>query len=327
MFADSRTRKPGANYLITLVGPAAKRALTASARWEVVAVFRHSFYCRSREGSLICLGSSSIGGGPLNVVCDLPRRVNWNAEALNQGMAADFNGRTLRVDGRYAFDLATARNWRHVPLPVGWDIDGLTLGMQRLCRETLKRGPVNGLGSLIPSLVLPFSRREMGCALDESLARIALPAITSLYHWMTVGLSQGVRIAGAPPPPAARLVGLGPGLTPSGDDFLGGVMVALHAFDRRDVADNLAKWALALASKQTSAISFAHLACATEGLGADALHQTLAVLCLPKEGDLGESLNAIDAIGHCSGWDALAGVAATCQAHVETGSGRNANVC
>ena len=325
MFADSSPRKPGANFPITLVGPAAQRALTASARWEVVAVFRHSFYCRSREGSLICLGSSSMGGGPLNVVCDLPGRVNWNVEALNQGMAAKFDGRTLRVDGRFAFDLETARIWRHVPLPVGWDIDGLALGIHRLCKETSKRGPASGLGSLIPSLVLPFSRRGRGGALDESLARIALPAVRSLHRWMIVGLSRGGRIVGAPPPHAARLVGLGPGLTPSGDDFLGGVMVTLHAFHRRDMADSLANWALALASERTSTISFAHLACAAEGLGADALHRILAALCLPKEGDLGDCLNAIDAIGHCSGWDSLAGVAAACQAHVETGNGRKVN--
>ncbi|MEE9273883.1 MAG: DUF2877 domain-containing protein, partial [bacterium] len=58
-------------------------------------------------------------------------------------------------------------------------------------------------------------------------------------------------------------------------------------------------------------ISRAHLACAARGEGAAALHETLAALLGPDpEAALAAPLGTLDAIGHTSGWDALAGAAA-----------------
>jgi hypothetical protein len=123
----------------------------------------------------------------------------------------------------------------------------------------------------------------------------------------------------APPSEAAVLVGLGPGLTPSGDDFVGGALIALRYLSRNAVADRLADWALALAMTRTGSISRAHLTCAAEGAGAGALHALLAVVCAADGDRIARHLPAIDAVGHCSGWDALAGAAAACASVVESG--------
>jgi hypothetical protein len=105
------------------------------------------------------------------------------------------------------------------------------------------------------------------------------------------------------------LIGLGPGLTPSGDDLIAGALVALRAFLRADAAEQLGAWALRLAATGTGAISRAHLAAAGAGEGPEPLHRVLAAICAAPEVDLERELDAIDRIGHCSGWDALAGVA------------------
>ena len=109
---------------------------------------------------------------------------------------------------------------------------------------------------------------------------------------------------------AAGLVGLGPGLTPSGDDFIGGAMVALRILGRGDIADRLVDWVLPLALAGTSRISRAHLTEAARGEGAGALHGMIEAIVGPVGGDISSRLEAIDAVGHTSGWDALAGAVA-----------------
>ena len=140
----------------------------------------------------------------------------------------------------------------------------------------------------------------LGCLLTgrhNALAEHALPSIDALDQWLRHGL--------AVPPDAEALIGLGPGLTPSGDDYLGGMMVALHALGRDGQGRALWRWLQPRLAARTSAISAAHLAAAAEGEAHEVLHQVLQNVSPPS---------ALDAVGHCSGWDALAGAAAVLRA-------------
>ena len=101
-----------------------------------------------------------------------------------------------------------------------------------------------------------------------------------------------------------ELIGLGPGLTPAGDDFVGGAMIALRAYGKNAghaaLADRIAAWALPLAKERTNRISRAHLECAAAGEGHEALH---LFLCSYEQ----KHLEALARIGHTSGLDAAAG--------------------
>jgi hypothetical protein len=122
----------------------------------------------------------------------------------------------------------------------------------------------------------------------------------ALRQW----IASGAR--GHAPREAASLIGLGPGLTPAGDDLVGGALVALHALGRRACAARVAAWALRR-SRRTNRISRAHLACAAAGAGGAALHDFVNALLAGKR-NVARELAALDAIGHTSGWDAAAGV-------------------
>ena len=102
--------------------------------------------------------------------------------------------------------------------------------------------------------------------------------------------------------PDDALIGLGPGLTPAGDDFVGGAMIALRASGDVATADRIAAWALPLAAERTSRISRAHLACAAQGEGHEALHDWL-------NGFGDDAYRRLERIGHTSGLDAAAGAA------------------
>lgn len=139
--------------------------------------------------------------------------------------------------------------------------------------------PAQGLGSLV-----------LGA--HNALSGHAQPALDALDRWLV-----GNALANE----AEQLIGLGPGLTPSGDDYLGGMLVALRLTGRGVQADGLWRWLQPRLKERTSAISAAHLGAAAAGEAHEALHDVL-------NGEL--DLEKLDAVGHCSGWDSLAGAVA-----------------
>jgi hypothetical protein len=144
----------------------------------------------------------------------------------------------------------------------------------------------------------------LGCVIlgvHNALSVHAQPALEALEGWLA-GNALGHE--------AAQLIGLGPGLTPSGDDYLGGVLVALRWVGRGAQADSLWRWLEPRLPERTSAISAAHLAAAAGGEVHEALHDVLADLAAWETPDLLPSLSRLDALGHTSGWDALAGIVA-----------------
>jgi hypothetical protein len=144
----------------------------------------------------------------------------------------------------------------------------------------------------------------LGCTIlgvDNALSVHAQPALEALDRWLA-----GHALANE----AAQLIGLGPGLTPSGDDYLGGVLVGLRWVGRGAQADSLWRWLEPRLEPRTSAISAAHLAAAATGQVHEALHEVLDNLSAWQAPDLHPSLARLDAVGHTSGWDALAGVVA-----------------
>ena len=110
--------------------------------------------------------------------------------------------------------------------------------------------------------------------------------------------------------PDDALIGLGPGLTPVGDDFVGGAMIALRTFGEHALADRIAGWALPLARERTNRISRAHLECAAQGEGHEALHELLRALHKGKQA-IDRALAALSRVGHSSGRDAAAGALLT----------------
>jgi hypothetical protein len=181
-----------------------------------------------------------------------------------------------------------ARTWRPRALcaePSAGALDAL--------REAARaRLPEEGLGGLIAGSSTPLIEH----------ARASLGA---LERWLA-----GTEAA----PEAEGLIGLGPGLTPSGDDYLGGMLVGLRAFGRARLAERLWHWLAPRLNGRTSAISAAHLAAAAEGEAHEALHDCLETLLGAERADWSGPLARLAALGHCSGWDGLAGVLAALRA-------------
>ncbi len=274
---------------VALIGRHAARCLAALATrvGTVFAVFERSFYlCDEATGALACVGPTPIGAGPLNALAD-----DWPAPRLRAGDRVTPTATGCRPAGGPVIEAGMAE----IYAPPAAPILVRSHALDRLADKAARFARADGFAPLVARIA------------DRSsplLARAA-PGIDALVAWLD-GAAHG-----APPESAIDgLLGLGPGLTPSGDDFLGGMMIALRATGRRAAADRLAEAAMARADRATGRISRAHLAAAAEGEGAAALHEALAALGRADEATLDTALAALDRIGHISGWDALAGAVA-----------------
>lgn len=200
-----------------------------------------------------------------------------------------------RIDGQtLRLDLAGLDPWRP-PRPRHADVTALrsaACDLLALLRQP-RADPVwpQGLGSLLAGVRPDFP-------LDRAVERVGEIAAAC-----DRGDAQRVMVAAEP------LLGLGPGLTPSGDDFVGGVLFARHA-----VAPPGSAWAqaastiVARARDRTHPISAALLEDLAAGEGHEPLHDLVDALAQGAIEDAWAAVQQLGRLGHSSGWDMLAGV-------------------
>ena len=276
-----------------LVGPVALRVLGEGARGKVRAVFETSFYV-SLDAGWAAIGPTRLGAGPLNLLCEVWSSAAPLAAQVRCGDSAWVEHGSLHA-GALAIACAGAEPWWPEP-PAPWHFASLARGLA-LATDNLASQPIAGLGLLgldsgdrplpmLASAVAPLRYLDHLLRQDDAAARpIAADAI-------------------------APLVGLGPGLTPSGDDYLGGVLVALAAIGRTGLRDRLWRALAPLLAQRTVDISRAHLAAAAEGFGSACLHRALNAILAGAADDIAVAIAALASVGHTSGMDALAGVLA-----------------
>ncbi len=159
-----------------------------------------------------------------------------------------------------------------------------------LARHWRQLGEPRGCGGLLAGLQLPF---PLSARADSMHALAAAIAADDPAEFVAA---------------ASRLLGVGSGLTPSGDDFVGAALFTLAHLDGYDSRWRGAAAELTLiAQDRTHAISAALFADMARGESFQPLHDLLAA------GDLGamrEPAQRLAGIGHSSGWDMLTGMIA-----------------
>lgn len=285
----------------TMVGPVAARALRSGARGLVRAVFERSFYA-SLGTQWICIGSVSLGAGPLNLLCAPWHSVRAMHPILRVGDAVGVHDGELNA-GDFRLPLHTVQLWRLEPTCI-WSKASLARGLASFADALPPRLPDEGLACVLQpagthNLVTPVL----------NAARLPIRYLTQLVEEAATGLDADIDAERIAP-----LLGLGPGLTPSGDDYLGGVLVALSLIGQTRLRARLWQALEPLLVHRTTEVSRAHLAAAAEGFGSAALHDLLHAILSDATDKTSAGIAAVAAIGNTSGWDALAGAIAVLQA-------------
>jgi Protein of unknown function (DUF2877) len=279
---------------ITSMGPVARRTVARMGQGRVAAVFDRSFYIEYGD-EFVCIGVPALIPGPLTASADVPSGMNWASSGIRDDARVSGADGILSVGDRFRFHTRSAQQWSPPPFP------GLASGavpMDAVLSDVRAMAPTDGLA--------PILFRGAGTGPMSPVVNAAWPAHRRMSDWV---LKVAAGIDASPPEESVcRLLGLGPGLTPSGDDYLGGMMIALHAFGYGQAVERLYAIIDREAPRRTNRISAAHLAATREGWGAAPLHDMLNLLVTETGPPLPSLIYDVDRIGHTSGWDALTGI-------------------
>lgn len=201
----------------------------------------------------------------------------------------------------YAPELSTA-NWRQGDQARA-DQTGLRVGEQTLAwaqevRQENTRIPVRG--------EIPSELEQAWCLLrNKQKAAQTHPMVEEIYLRLRQAIQQlwGGILCGDREEVSLQCkacIGLGQGLTPSGDDMLLGTLAALHMY-RPDWAEFLGKEILPLTTR-TNDISRSYLELAVQGYAAT------PVIRAAEHPDSIESVELLLSVGHSSGCDILEGM-------------------
>lgn len=290
-------------FAVVVLGEFAHATLRAHASGTVIAVFRRSFYIQFGH-DVVCVGSLGLGKGPLNVLTVVPAGLAWPAHGVVRQQNVSRSGSMVMVGEHLRLDLNGADVWRPPALREFSRAD-LEKGLRLLAESAQRRVP-GGLGGLLTTLNKPSVPPGSE---NDALLQAALWPIAAVWQWLDAAL------AGSPesPPPTEGLVALGPGLTPSCDDFLCGVMATLNYLGHGEIAARLAASVLPVAERETSLISAVYLRCAAKGHASAVLYDAIESVLHGGRG-LEARLDAVHTVGHTSGWDSLVGAASVCAA-------------
>jgi hypothetical protein len=275
----------------TSIGIEAHRALSVSSRGRVAAVFTNSCYIRFARG-WACLGGSTLGRGPLNVPCTGAPH-DWRG-VIAPGSPVRVHSEALELCG-HVIGL-DAELWAPAPRPPS-TCTSRAAGVAALSRALPSSLPDGGLAGLL--------RPQLGSRTPVETA--AWPAVQALARWAALPEENE-----AEPPLHAvcTLLGLGPGLTPSGDDFLAGFLVALRAIGQSPRSTAMARMIDDHGSLLTSDLSTAHLHAAGVAGLSEALEYLLVAILAGERAAIEAKLIGLSASPHHSPWDALAGMVA-----------------
>lgn len=168
----------------------------------------------------------------------------------------------------------------------------------------IHEAPANSLAPLLAPTADVSEEIEGGLIADKILGRARQAAAD-----LQAALRQEDRPAARQP--ATALAGLGGGLTPSGDDYLIGVMHALWATRPAAEAEAWSELLYQQTIDRTGPLSTTWLNAAAHGQATGSWHQLLADLLSGSESELRATTRRIMAIGHSSGADGLTGFTQT----------------
>ncbi|MGD8553305.1 MAG: DUF2877 domain-containing protein [Anaerolineales bacterium] len=243
-------------------------------------------------GKLVSLVPRSVGNGPHNIVVPIKR---FDSPPTTQDPVT-WNGSAINVDG-FTVELSTASTWKAEP---DWPViqasrDRIQQAVPQLVDQLRIWTPDWGVLSLLgehESSPMSINRHFVDALVEPGRAVVSGLQQTDLDR----------TVAGA-----LDIAGVGTGLTPAGDDFLSGVMLACWAgFCDPEMLPHLPLIALR-AGQKTTPISAAYLASAAKGQFGVIWHLLLEHIIQRDTQQTTRIMKQIVRIGHNSGAYTLTG--------------------
>ena len=287
---------------IEQTGVMARTCLTPGQRGKVLAAFSKAIYLLTETDELFWITTEDM---PLH-----QRAALTAAPLLEPSVGASFHveDRQLKIDPGFILDFKQAVLWRAPRLSPDHllEISRLSMRLHSLF-SNLDLAQARGFGVFIPQI--------LSLARNESMKPVS--ALTDPTLRFAQALVLDMARACLKPDPARiseyadRLVGLGSGLTPSGDDFLGGLLFAVNILQAAYPESKSIDLGVPVEiyRARTHLISFTLLNDLAHGQASAPLHDVINGLLRaePLE-SLYPFITRLTQIGHSTGWDMLAGL-------------------
>ncbi len=293
---------------VHLLGKAAHDWLSSDQRGKVLAVVTHADYLLTEAEELVWLATPET---PMHRRCI---QVSPPLPRLAVGSAFTVKGQFMEFGSGSSIDLGSLRTWKPNVLPASdlIEIKLLPEKLNAVCQALLAQKAAVGFGRWIPAILQIAENQDFSAGIrqENSLIQAAWPIIASTTRaCLSHNFSLVMQLSEA-------LIGLGAGLTPSGDDFLGGLFFGrtilscyypqLHYLH----CDPLHGW-IDSHKAHTNRISFALLKDNALGHAPEPLSRFgAAILTNQSINRATTSACALTNVGHCTGWDLLTGFVA-----------------
>lgn len=297
----------GSPFMTRLTALSASRAvldaLAQGAPPRVLGLYTNSANLISGD-QVFSLVEPSARNLPRGILVRLPPGFAWKDAAIAPGARVEVDGPRLRISPRVEVDLSCTTPWE----------PRRRLGPAPFSPEAVRRGLPGALAAMdgaggMGALAAYFYGLAAGTEPDPPSgnlfqargARLISEAMACLHAAEQEGFLRA----------SIGLVGLGIGLTPSGDDILTGLVGSLVLLAERiprlgwlpGTASRLAEGARG----RTTDVGLTYLRCAAEGEIAELQERLLAALVAGEGGAAGDACRELRAFGHSSGGEIALG--------------------
>jgi hypothetical protein len=284
------------------IGKTARSLLTPGACGQVLAGFSGVVYLVTEQAELFWLASENdpmhLRG--LRIAGPFPKPV--------AGEKFLIEGECIKIGPDLKVDFGDASTWTvsTIPAEAALEIDQIPIQVKSLFLDGFDLSQARGLGRLIPKILLLVASQLDDEAESDPVLALAWLGIYEIAKACLLRDMPGLLQK------ANALVGLGEGLTPSGDDFLGGLLFCVNTIQRLHpgfISLDSSEQALFIESvrKRTHLISFTLLKDLINGQAVEPLHELIHSILSGQPLESIRSASCLTQIGHSTGWDLLTG--------------------
>ncbi len=283
------------------VTPAALRWIEATESARVLNAFDRACNLVNQDGEIITLIAPGVGMNPFAVrlaAAPAPfRGITGDTSVRVKSNRLSLNRMQVRVDGAEVWQ--PRPDWGAVRAAFETDPSRVE-SLAAMADEIGRDGSLLGLISYRAVERIQSDLGEFGNALFDRARRPAAELVHGLHARSEAECLRGAR----------WLAGLGGGLTPAGDDFIVGVLLAAWAGLYGPGAETLGPAIAQAAAPLTTRLSAAYLRAAARGECMERWHELFHAICDGDESLVRLEIGDLLEVGHTSGADALAGFVA-----------------
>lgn len=288
------------------IGYAAYNALKRSVAGEVHSIFDRTFNVLIGD-KLIGVARSDVARSPINAITDVRSDESMSSLGIRKGMKVWKEDNRMLVGDVLEITFEGAEIWRPRTRAEGhidFEIVGRNLELAK--RLATRKSGREGLGQLLPHVDEIASEIVPHVSDPNRVVEAALPHLINLVKSVRVNDVQGIGQS------AQKLVGLGPGLSPSADDALAGFMAALwwtaNSLGRELARVRTMNGTIVDRKERTTLMSQQLLKHAAIGETNEAVGEFLESILVGTAAGVKAGVERISKIGETSGIDTAVGV-------------------